>query len=76
MSSSASSHDTRSKSPEAVRRSGCVTRSSSSCTPGNAIPFGHAYPADSGWPGSGRSFTTRSPSTVATIPQFASQIRQ
>ena len=42
MSASASSHDTRSKSPDAVRRSGCVTRSASCWTSGNAIPFGQA----------------------------------
>ena len=42
MSSSASSQDTRSNSPAALRFSGWVTRSGSFWTSAIAMPFGHA----------------------------------
>ena len=42
MSSSASSHETRSNSPEALRLSGWVTRSGSFWISAIAIPFGQA----------------------------------
>src|SRR3954469_22435198 len=40
------------------------------------MPLGHAYPLLSGCSLSGRSLVTTPSSTVATIPQCASQIRQ
>ena len=41
-----------------------------------AIPFGQAYPRESGCSRSGRSFVSRPSSTVATIPHSGSQMRQ
>ena len=76
MSAIASSHETCSNVPSSRRRSGCVTRSGSFCTSVIAMPFGQASPCDSGWSLSGRSFVTTPSSTVATMPQAASQIRQ
>src|SRR4051812_3334534 len=76
MSIKASDQETRSRSPEGVRRSGCSTRSGEFCTSVIAIPFGQAYPCDSGCCGSGRSCDTRPSETVATSPQWASQMRQ
>src|SRR3954454_7821386 len=76
MSVRAWSQVSRSKSPPGVLRSGCSTRSGAFCTSVIAIPFGHAYPCESGCAGSGRSRSTRPPSTVATSPQCASQMRQ
>ncbi len=76
MSVIASSHDTRSKPPPPVRRSGVVTRSGSFCTSVKAMPFWQANPADNGWSLSGRSATSRPSSTVATMPHSGSQMRQ
>ncbi len=76
MSSSASSHETRSKSPAAFLFSGWRTRSGSFWTSVIAMPLGQAYPFESGWSSSGRSWVTLPSSTVATIPQSDSQIRQ
>ena len=76
MSSRASSQPTRSKLPSAWRLSGCRTRSGSLWTSVIAIPFGQAKPFDSGCSPSGRSLVSFPSSTVATIPQSGSQMRQ
>ncbi len=41
-----------------------------------ARPFGQVYPRDTGWSGSPRTSSTRSPCVVTTMPQAAAQIRQ
>ena len=76
MSSRASGQVTRSKPPSGLRRSGCSTRSGSFWTSAIAIPFGQANPAESGCSGSGRTLVSFPSSTVATMPQSGSQIRQ
>ena len=53
-----------------------MTRSGSFWTSVIAIPFGQANPRESGCSASGRSLVTRPSSTVATMPQSGSQIRQ
>ena len=62
--------------PSSRRRNGCRTRSGSFWTSLIAIPFGQAKPAESGCSGSGRTLVRRPSSTVATMPQSGSQIRQ
>ena len=77
MSDIACSQVVRSNSPgPPLRRSGCSTRSGSFWTPVIAMPLGQALPRESGWSSSGRSWISRPSSTVATIPQSGSQMRQ
>ena len=76
ISSRAVGQEIRSNEPSGRRRCGCRSRSGSFWISVIAIPLGQAKPRESGCSASGRSFVTRPSSTVATIPQSGSQIRQ
>jgi hypothetical protein len=77
MSPSASSNETGSNSPgPPTRLSGLRIRSGSFCTSAMAMPLAQQKPLECGFSLSARSDTSLPSSTVATMPQSGSQMRQ
>ena len=76
MNANASSHETSSKPPSGRRSSGARRRSGSSCSSAIDAPFGQMKPLLKTSSASPRTFTIRSPSSVSSRPQVASQSGQ